>query len=236
MRETIKSFTPQPVLNFYSRVKSGLEKRLRYVPPNERIDFDLHSIYEGHFKTTYRGIPTLRFPFDYVMYQMILSEVRPDMVIEIGTNLGGTALYLADLMNALGNGVVHSIDIDNRAVDLVKNHSRIRLFNSGWKDYDIAIARDFHKILVLDDGSHTYEDVAGALEKFSPLVSPNSYFIVEDGIIDELGLSKQYSGGPLKATREFLSVHPEFFVDDTYCNFFGKNATANVSGYLKRLR
>jgi hypothetical protein len=31
-----------------------------------------------------------------------------------------------------------------------------------------------------------------------------------------------------------LPLHPEFFVDRKWCDMFGKNATFNVNGYLKK--
>ena len=66
-------------------------------------------------------------------------------------------------------------------------------------------------------------------------ISPKD-FIVEDGIINELGLKKQYGGGPLKAINEFLENNTNFEVDRHWCDLFGKNATFNVKGYLKKLR
>ena len=40
------------------------------------------------------------------MYQMIISEVKPDLIIEVGTRKGGGAYYLADLLDSIGNGVI----------------------------------------------------------------------------------------------------------------------------------
>jgi cephalosporin hydroxylase len=234
IRESVKKFIPQEILNFYGNTKRMFMRMMRNVPPEEKVSFNLRSIYAGHFKVTYRHIPTLRMPFDYVLYQMILTDVRPDLVIEIGTNFGGTTLYFADLMDALGHGAVHSIDIDNRADNLVVAHPRIKLFHEGWEKYDIRETSGFKKILVIDDGSHMYEDVLSMMQKFAPIVSPNSYFIIEDGIVEEVGLGAQYHGGPIRAIREFMKVHPEFQVDRTYCDFFGINATANVNGYLRK--
>ena len=68
------------------------------------------------------------------------------------------------------------------------------------------------------------------------MVSKDSYFIIEDGIINKLGLEKEYEGGPLKAIREFLPSHSEYIVDRKWCDMFGKNATFNVNGYLKKIR
>jgi cephalosporin hydroxylase len=235
MKEYLKKIIPPPLVRAIFDSKRKIEKLSRAVPEAEKVHVTLKSIYQGQFKVTYRGISTLRVPFDYVMYQMIINEVRPDLVIEIGTNLGGTTLYLADFMDTLGHGMIHTVDIDSRSSELVRNHPRIKLFANGWEGYDLHEADGYKKILLLDDGSHTYSDVLGALQKFAPLVSLGSYYIVEDGIIDEMGLTKQYDGGPLRAIREFLPEHSEFEVDRTYCDMFGTNATGNVNGYLKRV-
>lgn len=211
-------------------------RKLRFIPKDERVHFNTHTIYDGHVQVRYRGIPTIRCPFDYVIYQMILSELKPDLVIEIGTNMGGTALYLADLMDTLDHGMIHSIDVTKKSSETVARHPRVKLFDGGWQSYDVANARGFKKVLVIEDASHMYEDSIGCLEKFSPLVSPGSYYIVEDGIVSELGREKGFHGGPLRAIREFLSGHSDFSVDRKWCDLFGTNATFNVNGYLKRVK
>jgi cephalosporin hydroxylase len=202
--------------------------------PQEKVNFNIESVYQGHHKITYRGIPALKCPFDYVIYQMIIMKLQPDVIIEIGTNRGGSALYLADLMNIINHGVVHTIDIKYPS-EIVLEHPRIRAFNDGWQGYDISEIKNFSKIMVIDDASHIYEDTLAAIIKFAPLVSKDSYLIVEDGIISELGFSEEYHGGPLKAINEFLEIHKDFIIDNQWCNMFGKNATFNVNGYLKKI-
>ncbi|GEC73661.1 Cephalosporin hydroxylase [Flavobacterium flevense] len=200
----------------------------------EQVQFSIDSIYRGHHEVTYKGIKAIRCPFDYVIYQMIINEVKPDLVIEIGTNIGGGALYIADLLDMNGKGVIHTIDIVDMVDAKVREHNRIEFFTKGWLDYDLELTKGFNNILVIEDASHFYQDSIGILNKFHNVVSKDSYFIVEDGIINELGLEKDYKGGPLKALREFLPNHPEFFVDRKWCDMFGINATFNVNGYLKK--
>ncbi|MBI2120785.1 MAG: hypothetical protein HYT94_04145 [Parcubacteria group bacterium] len=230
MKKTLKKLLPKRVGKIYRTIK----KHARFVPEDERISFDTQTIYNGHFNVTYRGVRAIKCPFDYVMYQMIISELKPDLVIEIGTSSGGGALYMADLMNILGHGMVHTINIERKTGKLVEEHPRIKLFTDGFENYDLNETKGFSKILVIDDASHLYEDTLAAMHKMSPLVSVGSYFIVEDGIVDELG--KNLNGGPLRAIREFLSENKNFEVDRTYCDMFGKNATFNVNGYLKRIK
>lgn len=218
------------------RIYFKLKRQLRYIPKEERVNFSTHSIYDGHFSVKYRGVTMVRCPFDYVLYQMLISDIKPDLVIEIGTNMGGTALYIADLMDKIGHGTVHTIDIIDKPKDPITKHPRISFFTKGWDGYDIANAKNFSRIVVIEDASHMYEDSIGCLEKFSPLVSVGSYYIVEDSIVTKLGREKGFHGGPLRAIREFIASNNNFKIDRTYCDFFGKNATFNVNGYLKRIK
>jgi cephalosporin hydroxylase len=194
--------------------------------------YSLKGIEIGHHRMLYKGVPCLKCPFDYVIYQMIINEVKPDLIIEIGTNKGGSALYLADLLETIDHGIIHTIDIDDRANILAKNHSRIKFFHEGWENYNLENTINYKRILVIEDGSHEFESTLGAIIKFSPLVSKGSYLIVEDGILDDLGMKKQYQGGPNRAIKLFLKENKDFCIDEKWINFFGKNATFNTNGYL----
>ncbi len=233
LKEIIKKIIPKKIVEIIRDARNSYNTTKR----RGRVGgFDVLSIYNGHFNVKYRGVPALKCPFDYVLYQMILSELTPDLVIEIGTSEGGTALYIADLMDIIGHGVVHTIDKDKRASQLTSKHPRIKLFSEGWEKYDISVAKDFPKIMVIDDASHNNTDVLESLKKFSPIVSVGSYFIVEDGIVTRIEREKSLQGGPLKAVHDFVKNNQDFKIDRKYCDFFGKNATFNPDGYLKRIK
>lgn len=202
---------------------------------NNKIHFDVNSIYIGHHLMTYRGVECLKCPFDYVMYQMIISEVKPDLIIEIGTNQGGSALYMADLMNAIGKGEIHTIDVDDKSNNISKEHNRIKFFHDGWENYDLKLAAGFEKIIVIEDSSHEYQNTLNVMSTFAPLVTRDSYLIVEDGIANELGMKKRFQGGPIRAIEEFMLNNPNFILDKKWLNMFGKNATFNIKGYLKNV-
>lgn len=210
--------------------------KLKKTNKDEAVKVTVESIDKGHHKVTYRGVKAIRCPFDYVMYQMIINEVQPDLIIEIGTRKGGGAYYMADLLDNIGHGVIHTVDIVDEVEPIVKKHQRIKFFTEGWAGYNLQLAEEYDKILIIEDASHMYEDTMGVLNKFHSLVSRDSYLIVEDGIINELGLEKKYDGGPLRAIREFLPENPQFIVDRKWCDMFGKNATFNVNGYLKKIK
>jgi cephalosporin hydroxylase len=198
--------------------------------------FKLKDIDAGHHQVTYKGVKAIKCPFDYVLYQMLIWEVKPDLVIEIGTNKGGSTLYLADLLELNQKGEIHTIDLPGNKEDIsLHTHSRIRIYKEGFINYDTSRLSNYKTILVIEDGSHLYEDTLAALNKFSPFVSPGSYFIAEDGIVTELGKEKEFNGGPQRATREFLKANNNFMIDRRCCDFFGPNATFNVNGYLKKI-
>ena len=215
----------------------SIKRKFRIVPEEEKVEISLQGINKGHHQVTYKGVKAIRCPFDYVIYQMLIGEVRPDLIIEIGSHEGGGAMYLSDLMKAYDiDGEIHTIDIYDGAKENVKPYANIRFFGNGAESYDLSLAKPFKKIMVIEDAAHTYECSKVAIDKFASLVSVGSYLVVEDGIVNELGVDEKYGGGPLKAIREFLPLHPEFQVDRRWCDMFGKNATFNVNGYLKRIK
>ena len=151
---------------------------------DNEIHFNVNTIGEGHHRVHYRGIKTIKNPFDYLLYQMIISEVQPDLIIEIGTNHGGGALYMANLMDLSGAeiGEIHTIDIKEYPMNkLVTDHPRIKRFLGGYESYNLKNAESFKNIMVIDDGSHQYIDVLNSMNKFKDIISVGSYFIAEDG-------------------------------------------------------
>jgi len=225
---------------------------------------DLKNIFIGMSRLLYKGVAIQKFPFDYAMYQMIIHEVRPDLIIEIGTMHGGSALYFADLMETFNieGGEVHSIDLidpterkrreglmeyhipePKENVDypeVVAAHPRIKTFDGGYLNYDLTNCEGFKRILLIDDGSHIYDEVLETMEKFKHLIALGSYLIIEDGNAEEVCTKPEVlarlNGGPLMAVHKFLSENDEFRIDHRWCDMFGINATFNTYGYLKKIK
>ena len=201
-----------------------------------KCSLDVKNIELGHLNTKYRGIDFYKSPFDYVIYQMIINEIQPDLILEIGTFKGASSLYFADLFDIIGKGEVHTINvIDQIEFDVIRNHKRIKFFLDGFEGYDIDNLNNFNKILIIDDGSHKSDDVINAFNKFKDFVSLESYYIIEDGILSELGYDNDYSGGPLKVIDQILSENTNYIIDRKWCDFYGRNTTFNPNGYLKRI-
>ena len=86
------------------------------------------------------------------------------------------------------------------------------------------------------DSNHTYAHVRQELENYASLVTPGSYVIVFDGVMEILtdapnGKPEWATDNPAAAVRDFLAQHPEFEAD-TYYNRLG--ATYCQGGFLRR--
>jgi cephalosporin hydroxylase len=184
------------------------------------------------------GIRAAKNPFDAWMYQEIIYEIKPEVIVEIGSAEGGSALYFANLLDILGKGEVISIDISRSGYKA--KHPRIREITGDSSGPEtIAKVAGFcsnKSVLVVHDGGHSHEQVLKDLRSYSKFVSVNSYFIVEDGIIDlfkpEDGIGS-YEDGPLVAIDEFLKNNPNFVVDEEKERYI---LTYNPRGFLKRIR
>lgn len=203
---------------------------------NNELELNLQKIVDGHHKVTYRGIKMIKNPFDYLLYQMIINEVKPDLIVEIGTNHGGASLYMADMLDLIGKGEIHTIDITEYPMDsLILENKRIKRFLGGYQSYDLKNTEGFESVLVIDDGSHTYEHTYEILHKFKNVVTVNSYFIIEDGALIHIGLGKDYGGGPVRSIEQFMGENNQYIIDRKWCDFFGTNTTFNTNGFLKRI-
>jgi cephalosporin hydroxylase len=186
-------------------------------------------------QTTYFGVTALKNPLDFWAYQELIHRLRPDVIVEIGNNCGGSTLALAHLCDLLGNGRLIGVDISHsRLPEIVRSHPRITLVEGdACSSYDeIAGQIGPHEhCLIIEDSSHTYENTLRVLRKFSALVKPGGYFIVEDGICHH-GLDVGPNPGPYEAIEAFTAEDANFVADRTLESFL---ITWNPKGFLRRV-
>jgi len=187
-------------------------------------------------ESTYFGITAWKSPLDFWIYQEILYEVKPHVIIEIGNNSGGGTLALAHLCDALGQGRVIGLDVTHANIHpQVRAHPRITLIEG---DACASFSRVLEliqpedQVLVIEDSSHTFENTLQVLETYSPFVKPGGYFIVEDGICHH-GLCAGPSPGPYEAVETFVSRNDCFVIDRSREAFL---ITWNPKGYLRRIQ
>lgn len=174
-------------------------------------------------------------PLDLWIYQEIIFELRPDLIIETGTCYGGSTLFLAHMCEMIGNGKVISVDL--KALATRPWHDRIGYIAGS--SIDQAVIKFISKkatsartILVILDSDHNRDYVLKEMECYAPLVTKGSYLIVEDSDVNGHPICPDHGPGPAEAITDFLKTHPEFEVDLSREKFM---MTQNPGGYLRKV-
>jgi len=185
--------------------------------------------------TSWMGKSAMKFPLDAWIYQEIIHEVQPDVIMEIGNLYGGSTLFLANMLDLENKGKVIAIDIDHSHIDF--EHKRINWITGDVNSHEViskvrSLLKPDDKVIIIEDSSHTFDNTLEVLRNYCRFVSVGSYFIVEDGVCKYPFIDGP-KPGPYEATHEFLKNHQEFIVDKSKEKFV---LTYNPSGYLKKIR
>lgn len=204
---------------------------------NQTFYIELMQKTEGFFKTKWLGQPILQNILDLWTIQETLAEIKPSLLIETGTNQGGSALFYANLFDLMGTGRVMTVDIE-KLHNL--QHERIQfLIGSSVSDevasrMKAAAASTSGPVMVILDSDHRADHVRRELETYAPCVTSGSFLLVQDGTTDAIPvLGERYPPGPLYAIRDFLKGHAEFQIDRERCERFV--ITQHTDGWLKKI-
>jgi cephalosporin hydroxylase len=185
--------------------------------------------------TRFLGVTTWKVPLDLWVYQELVWELRPGLIVETGTAHGGSALYLATLCETVGRGEVVSVDIghwpDRPA------HPRLTYLTASSTDPEVVAevaerARDAGTVLVVLDSDHSRDHVLAELRAYAPLVTPGSYLVVEDTNVNGHPVYEAFGPGPMEAVQDFLKERDDFEVDRSREKFL---FTFNPGGWLRKL-
>lgn len=199
-------------------------------------DFTSH-YYESlvWMNTYWMGQPIYKCPLDLFLYQEILFRVKPDVIVECGTNIGGSALFLAHMCDLLGAGKVITIDI----VEIERpQHERITYLLGDTISPEIVnqVKQQISPedvVLVILDSDHTEEHVFQELSLYNQLVTKGSYVIVEDTLVNGHPIMPAFGPGPMEAVQKFLLENDQFIIDSNQHKFF---LTFNPKGYLLKVK
>lgn len=190
-----------------------------------------HNVMHRHY-TRYKGRKVLKPPFDWIVLGDIIEDTKPEIIIEIGTYEGGTALWMADLLKSLGRECP-IIAIDMREPPEGFDHSGVVFVRGNAAEQDVlakvtqlAAGR---RGMVIEDSDHKEHVTSALLDMYAPLVRPGCYFIVEDTICEFTELPP--FPGPLGAVKRFVERNPEFVIDRSREKYV---LTYNPMGYLLR--
>jgi cephalosporin hydroxylase len=172
---------------------------------------------------------------DLLTYQEILAEVRPDWVIETGTQGGGRAYFLASVCELLGHGEVISVAANGSANRPV--HPRLRYLTAPPHKPEARervceiVGPEPHALVIL--GSRAPRDrTRREFESFAPLVPVGSYLVVEHTVLNGFPVDGSFGPGPHEALRRLMNLHGEFLADSAR----ERHAlTFNQGGFLRRI-
>lgn len=166
-------------------------------------DYDRRLLPNGHLRALEEGIETrddweartgasVGYPAWGLLYSLVLCRLKPDafnLVIETGTNVGSSAIVLAQaIRDSRGTGILRTVEIDeaNHAKaaknfaaagvsDLVEQHlgdaiERLPAMLEG--PHPVAIA--------FLDGSHLFEQVIAEFELVEPRLEPDSIVVFDN--------------------------------------------------------
>jgi cephalosporin hydroxylase len=184
---------------------------------------------------TWLGHPIWQNILDLWSLQEAIADIRPALLLETGTNRGGSALFYAHLFDLLGDGRVVTVDVE-RLHDL--DHPRVRfLVGSSVEDEVLETMREEVRradgpVMVVLDSDHSEAHVKAELDAYADFVTPGSLLLVQDGVIDLLPRFAHARPGPLPAINHFLAERADFRVDPTWDRRF--LVTHHPSGWLRR--
>lgn len=187
---------------------------------------------------TYKGIRCLKSPVDIAIYMRLIWDLKPQTLIEIGSHSGGSALLLADILGNMGCAATEVISIDLEIPPGIEDN-RIRFLQGDVCALESAFALHGletlpHPWLAIEDSAHSYEGCTAALQFFEAKMTLGDILVIEDGVLDDLGMSEKFNGGPNRALAEFLNARRDSFeIATEYCDMFGTNATYSPNGYLR---
>lgn len=190
----------------------------------------------------WKNDPLIKNPCDIWMMIELLQKLKPSIIIETGTHMGGSASLYADVIAMLGiNCAVITIDINPKwsfnpeaknIYSLVGRSTDQKLYSHVCEIVDKVSADCPGAVLVTLDSDHSYNNVFSELELYSKFVTMGSYIIVEDTNINGHPSFHDHGPGPFEAAADFVEQSKEFEVDRECERFL---LTFNPKGYLKRI-
>ncbi|WP_424098162.1 CmcI family methyltransferase [Moorena producens] len=233
-----------------------LSKPDRFVKISAREDrCDLPSatwqtLLSNTYLQTWKGIILNKGVTEIGIYPMLLWELKPQTIIEIGALNGGSAVWLADNLELFGiKGSVYSIDIDLSLLDQkARDNLKVNFLEGDCNNLSTVLpktmlARLPHPWLVIEDA---HVNVLGVVEYFHDNgLTSGDYLIVEDTnkLIWDSGSEnwddkEEYEKGRQKMPnlRGWLLDHEdEYLIDTYYQDMYGYNGSKNCNSILKKV-
>ena len=201
------------------------------------------------------GRPIIQLPEDMLRVQEVIYRVKPDLLIETGVAHGGSLVYYASLLKAMGQGRVIGVDIEIRphnrkAIEGHEMFDRITLLEGSSIDENVLgevrlqMASGARGMVILDS-NHTRAHVLAELRAYSEFVAVGSYIVACDGIMQEIvGAPRTRpewsTDNPQSAVEAFVAENNEFVLEEPVFPFNEGQITERVTywpnAFLRRVK
>lgn len=207
------------------------------------------------YSFTWLGRPIIQLPEDMMRLQEVIHSVGPDLIVETGVAHGGGLVFYASLCKAMDRGRVIGVDVEirphnRRAIEAHPLFPLITLIEGSSIDPSIVVQvksqiRSDDKVMVFLDSAHNKQHVLEELRAYSPLVTPGSYIVAMDGIMEQLAGAPRSApdwswNNPRQAALEFVAENQNFAIEEPAFAFNEGTITERVtywpSAFIKRLQ
>ena len=188
--------------------------------------------YDYSYLWTWMGIPIIQLPADIMATQEVIWKTKPDIIIETGVARGGSVLFMASILEMMGNGQVIGVDIDIRkhnreSIEAHPMSKRVTLIEGGSVDDSIlkqvrANIPDGARVMVVLDSDHSRDHVLEECRAYGPMVTKDCYMVVADTLVGHLDEKEApqnrsqvwYKGNdPLTALQDYMLESDRFEID-----------------------
>ncbi|RMF17681.1 MAG: hydroxylase [Candidatus Dadabacteria bacterium] len=207
------------------------------------------------YSFTWLGRPIIQLPEDLIRLQEVIYATRPDVIIETGVAHGGGLAFYTSIMQVYGGRQAIGIDIEIRphnrtAIEAHPLASMIHLIEGSSTANEVveqarSQIRPEDTVMVILDSNHSYEHVLNELRAYAPLVTPGSWIVACDGIMQDLvGAPRSApdwdTNNPVRAVETFLNedasfelMEPEFMFNE---GLIQERVTYWPKAFLRRVR
>jgi cephalosporin hydroxylase len=188
--------------------------------------------YDYSYLWSWMGVPIIQMPADVLATQEVIWNTKPDIIIETGVARGGSVLFMASILEMMGNGQVIGVDIDIRAHnrESIESHpmsKRVTLIEGGSVDeHTLAKVRkeipEGARVMVILDSDHSRDHVLAECRAYGPMVTPDCFLVVADTLVghlteDEAPKKRSHiwfkGNEPLAAMNDYLAENDRFEID-----------------------
>jgi len=171
---------------------------------------------------SWRDMPLFKTAFDFSIYTMLLWDLRPRTVLEVGSADGASAIWFADLLQLFGiDAHIYSVDLHRPT----REHANVTFLQGDSyaieRVFPPELLRDLPRPWLVVEDAHV--NVFGVLGYFHEHLRAGDYLIVEDSSMNENDIAR------------FAALHANSYrVDSRYTDFFGHNATCSADAIFVR--